>query len=256
MLTYLFFALAPSAIWLAFFLQKDAHPESKRAVARIFFWGMLAGFPAIFLEVGIFKLIQEGLAAGKGYFLFFESIGRPELAGLSAMALYMFLGVGLTEEFLKYLVVRDKILRDSEFDEPADAIIYMITAAMGFAALENMLFLWPGKTEYLFIGSLLSDSSARFLGATFLHALASGAVGYFLALAVSDPAKSGRRLAAGLLLAAGLHGLYNFSIIAVEGSRQEKLAIPALVLAVLAAFLFFAFKKVKKMDSVCRTGRP
>ncbi len=43
---YIFFGLAPSFIWLLFFLRKDAHPESNPMILKIFFYGMLAAFPS------------------------------------------------------------------------------------------------------------------------------------------------------------------------------------------------------------------
>ena len=98
---YIFFGLAPSAIWLLFYLRKDAHPESNRMVLKIFLYGLLAALPAVFLEVGIF---QE-----------FEKL---PLSPALITILNIFIGVALVEEVLKYLVVRGKVLNSSEFDEP------------------------------------------------------------------------------------------------------------------------------------------
>lgn len=237
-LIYIFFALAPSVIWLLFFLGKDSHPESKRMILRIFFWGMLAGIPAILLEVGIFKII-----------------GQLNFSPLLILALYMFIGVALVEELLKYLVVKGEVLKNSEFDEPTDAIIYMITAAMGFAAIENLLFLWQVEKSLTFSTYFLNAlalSSFRFLGATFLHALTSGIIGYFLALSLFKTKRRFQLLTIGFLTAVSLHGLYNFSIISIEGGWFEKLIIPAIILIGSASFLFLGFRKVKKMASVCK----
>ncbi len=55
---YVFFGLAPSIIWLLFFLRKDHHPESNSMVLRIFFWGMLATIPAALIELGFADLVR------------------------------------------------------------------------------------------------------------------------------------------------------------------------------------------------------
>ena len=119
---YIIFGVLPSIIWLLFYLRKDVHPEPKLEVIKIFFYGMLIAIPAVFLEMGIFK-------------------GFDKIGGWMALSPFLitifntFIGVALIEEVLKYLVVREKVLKNPEFDEPIDAVLYMIIAALGFAAL-------------------------------------------------------------------------------------------------------------------------
>ena len=233
-LIYIPFGVLPSIIWLLFYLRKDAHPESNRMILKIFFWGMLIAVPAALLELGIFQEINK-----------LRGIGAPEFL---IFILYMFIGIALIEEALKYLIVKAKVLKHSEFDEPLDIMLYMIIAALGFAALENILVLLPLGSPFRFWeASLLS--SLRFVGATFLHALCSGLVGYFLALSFSEPKKRIKMTIIGLGIAVFLHGLYNFSIITIEGS--EKFVIPIIILVALACFVSYGFQKLKKMKSVC-----
>ena len=155
---YLLYLLGflPSIIWLLFYLRKDVHPESNQAILKVFFYGMLIAFAAIFLEIG-FKKISSNLL------------------------LYLFVGGALVEEYLKYLVVKLEVLRSSELDEPIDIMLYMIIAGLGFAALENILILVKYH-PFLELPKTLEISTLRFLTATFLHALCSGIVGYFLAI--------------------------------------------------------------------------
>ncbi|PIP17356.1 MAG: hypothetical protein COX44_00310, partial [Candidatus Portnoybacteria bacterium CG23_combo_of_CG06-09_8_20_14_all_37_13] len=113
---YIFLGVLPSVIWLLFYLRKDVHPEPNSQVIKIFFYGMLAAIPAVFLEKGIF-----------------ESTLNPPFSNLfSPFLIIIFntlIGVALIEEVLKYLVVKEKILKSAEFDEPTDALLYMIIAA-------------------------------------------------------------------------------------------------------------------------------
>jgi len=125
----------------------------------------------------------------------------------------------------------------------------MIIAALGFAAAENILIMFSLGPTFLF-GNVLIVSVLRFWGATFLHALASGTIGYFLALSFFETRKRGRLLACGITIAALLHGLYNFSIMEMQGSCT--FLIPIIILIGLAIFLTFALKRLKKMKSVCK----
>jgi len=229
---YIFFGILPSIIWLLFYLRRDAHPESNRMVLKIFFYGILAALPAILLEMGILGFLQE---------LKFS----PSLLTF----LNIFIGVALIEEFLKYLVVREKVLDHPEFDEPIDIMLYMIIAALGFAAAENILILFSLGPVFL-LGNVFTVSLLRFWGATFLHALCSGSLGYFWALAIFETKKGKNLLAIGLIQAVVLHGLYNFSIMELSG--KPSFLIPIAVLVYLAIFLYFSFKKLKKIKSVCK----
>lgn len=201
-------------------------------VIKIFLYGMLAASPAVFLEMGIFQTLKE---LNLSPFLF--TLGST------------FLGVALIEEALKYLVVKKKVLKSAEFDEPIDAMLYMIIAALGFAALENILILF-GLGPAFFLGKAISISAIRFLGATFLHALCSGLVGYFLALAIFETKNALKLISIGLGVAIFLHGLYNFAIMEIEGSL--KILIPLIILISLAIFLTSGFKRLQKLKSVCK----
>ncbi len=237
------FALLPSIIWLLFYLRKDTHPESNRMVIKIFLYGMLATLPVFFIEQGFNKILLS-LALPKIWF----------------SILSIFIGVALVEELFKYLVVRNKVLSDPEFDEPIDAMLYMIISALGFAAMENILIFF-GKTfekpYYPFLFSFF-----RFISATFLHALCSGLVGYYLARSFFVIKKSFKLIITGLGMATIFHGLYNFSLISPEllskalsniiGIESLRFLIPPIILLSLAIFVSLGLKRLKKLKSICK----
>ncbi len=205
---------------------------------------MLAAIPAVFLEKGVLEITSHPLL-----FRF--------LPPFFIIILNTFIGVALVEEVLKYLVVKGKVLGSTELDEPIDVILYMIIAALGFAALENILILISlgnqGLAEGRFLTSLETVFSIlvfRFLGATFLHALCSGTVGFFLAWSFFETKSRVRLLATGLGISTLLHGLYNFSIMEIEGTLR--LLIPIVILISLAFFISLGFRKLKKIKSVCK----
>jgi len=259
-LIYIVLGLAPSIIWLLFYLRKDTHPESNKMVLKIFFIGMLVTIPTALAEIGIFYT----LAGGKDIM---DDVWRQNFPFLSLI--YGFLGIALIEEFLKYLIVRQKVLNDPEFDEPVDVMLYMIIAALGFAALENIFYLLPSGENPEILLTTVFTSLFRFLGATFLHSLCSGIFGYFLALSFLNIKKSFRFVVLGLTTATVLHGLFNLSIMKIGDSLAKDpqtgnpvIANPQLfvfsllfliiLLSGLAFFVSLGFKKIKKLASVCK----
>jgi len=155
----------------------------------------------------------------------------------------------LIEEYLKYAVVKSRVLKDPAFDEPLDAMLYLIISALGFAAVENLLniFLAPNLTLKLAV----SQSIARFLSATFLHTLASGLLGYFLALSMLNIKKRKMYLLGGFLLAAVFHGLYNYFAWLIDFNNYFALLL-ALFLAALGALITWQFYRLKKTLSICK----
>ncbi|MCX6764248.1 MAG: PrsW family intramembrane metalloprotease [Candidatus Nealsonbacteria bacterium] len=229
------FGVLPSIVWLLFFLREDVHPESNRMILKVFGYGVLSAFLAALLEINF----QLGL----------NIISLPFF--LSSI-LQIFLGISLIEELMKYLVVKKAAISDPEFDEPLDAMLYMIIAGLGFAAIENILYLLPFGQPFRIMDTMVL-SLFRFLGATFLHALCSGTIGFFLALSFRSKKPKKRLILFGIFLATFLHGLYNFSIIKfIETLNNFLLLIPALILIGLAVFIFLAFQKLKKLSSACK----
>lgn len=232
---YIFFGLAPSIIWLLFYLRKDSHPESNRMILKIFIYGMLSALPAIFLELGFFEITKKLESA------FLVSI------------LNIFIGVALVEEYLKYLVVKEKVLVHSECDEPLDIMLYMVISGLGFAALENVLVLFS-LGQAVLLKETLAVSLFRFLGATFLHTLSSAFLGFFLVLSYGASQK--KRVVFflfGLGMATVLHGFYNFFIMRLGKQGEPVFFVPILILLGLAGFTTWGFRKLKTIKSVCKT---
>lgn len=239
--SYLFLGLAPSFIWLLIFLREDVHPESNRMILKIFGYGVLITVPAVLLEVGIQKISPQ-----------------LPLAYPIILLINTFIGVALIEEVLKFIVVQDRVMKDSEFDEPTDAMLYMIIAALGFVALENILVL----VQLEQLTQAMTLISVRFVGATFLHALCSGIVGFYLALSCLNPKRKRRLIATGLVIAIFFHGLFNLSITepglisnffgSIIKVEQVQLFFPILILGVLSILVWGGFKKLRKIKSICK----
>ncbi len=208
--------LVPAIFWLWFWLREDKKsPEPLLLIAITF----IAGMAVVPLALPLQKLAID-LYTGTN--LIFAWV--------------------VIEETLKYALAVAIILWNRAIDEPIDMIIYMITIALGFAALENTLFLLSPLTAGDYLNYTLTGSF-RFLGATLLHVLASGTVGVFLAFAFYKGRFTQIMFGMlGLCLAIVLHALFNFFIIGASG--ETILGVFLFVWIGIIA-LFLLFEKVK-----------
>ncbi|PIR82486.1 hypothetical protein COU20_02170 [Candidatus Kaiserbacteria bacterium CG10_big_fil_rev_8_21_14_0_10_59_10] len=192
----------PALAWLWFWRREDAaHPEPRRLIALAFIAGMIT--------VAAVIPIQKSLAA---------VFAAPAL---------LFAVWSAIEELAKYLAARFSVLWRREVNEPIDVVIYMITVALGFAALENALFLLSPLSGTTTLETMLTGN-LRFVGATLLHVLSSAVVGIAIAFAFYKP-KAMRALYAlvGVILASLLHAGFNFLIL--EQSEEYLLRTFAIV---------------------------
>lgn len=233
---YIIFGILPSLTWLSYYLRKDAHPEPKRMIIKIFLWGALITLPVFFVQIGLAYLLAKMNL-------------NPAINSL----IYWFLVIALSEEFFKYLVIKMKVINSPHLDEPLDIMLYMVIAALGFAALENILYLFSPVGQMSFnqlVDRTLVISFIRFIGATFLHTLCSAVVGYSLAISFCEAKKKRLTLASGIIMAMLLHGVYDFSIMTLDG--YAKMLIPVIIILTLAFLVFSGFEKLKKMKSTCK----
>lgn len=229
--TDVFFAfiggILPVLLWLWFWLKEDIHPEPRRVLILTFFAGMMMAVAALFLEQIANAVITTA----------FSSFSETHL-----LLVLLFAWAGI-EEVAKYAAASRVALRLPSFDEPVDALIYLITAALGFAALENVLFLLKiFGTQGMLVGFITGN--LRFLGATLLHTVTSAVVGASIAFSFFHKEKLHRNILGGLLLAVALHTLFNFFIIKSGGANLFKILIP-LWLAVI--ILILIFEKIRRL---------
>ena len=220
----LFFAIAggfiPSLLWLWFWLKEDNQkPEPKGLLAILFFIGMVL----VILVIPAQKFIQNNVTSSEWQIIGWASI----------------------EELIKYLGVVILLYKTNRIDEPIDWPIFLITVALGFAALENTLFLIkPLSLNQTTVGLLTGQ--LRFLGSTLLHAVSSGIVGVSLGLSF-HMGKYVKKiyLLVGLLLAITLHSTFNFFIIEDNGNNfLEVLGF----LWVVTIIIILLFEKLRRMS--------
>ncbi len=190
--------VCPALVWLFFWLMEDrCQPEPKKYIFYSFFAGMLVVIPTLYFE-----------CMAREYFI---------VINLPLLIVWAFI-----EETMKFAAAYVAALRFYVYDEPLDAVIYLVTAALGFSAFENILFLWTPISDGEILRSVVLGES-RFMGASLVHALSSVTLGIALALSFLKPAVT-RRLYAlcGLILAVVLHTFYNYFILTTSGTDAQK----------------------------------
>lgn len=217
--------ILPALLWLLFWLREDRkHPEPSQRLLLSFLMGMLVVPLVIPFETAVQKIFASQVALFIVWALI-EEVGKFSSAYLSA-------------------------LRTKDADEPLDPIIYLITTALGFAALENTLFLIGPLTQSGIIDSLITGN-LRFVGATLLHVLSSATIGIFIAFAFYK-GRSYRavQVLVGLFFAIALHASFNLLIISYEGTGT--LITFGLVWCALIVFILLVerIKKIKQSKLV------
>ncbi len=216
----LVFGLLPGFAWLAFYLGEETHAEPRRLIAFTFIAGMAFAFFTVAIENSF-----TGWAGG---------IGIPQFSLLSLI------GLGVIEETMKFAAAYFGARKSPAFNEPMDAMIYMIVAALGFATLENIGAIadLSGHGAPL-LAAAIETISLRFVGATLLHTLASAIVGYQWALGIVK-GKIGEYLVAGIGIAALLHASFNMLILTFGAGGYS-----VVFLMVVGFFVLADFEKLK-----------
>ncbi|OGI56966.1 hypothetical protein A3B85_00505 [Candidatus Nomurabacteria bacterium RIFCSPHIGHO2_02_FULL_37_13] len=212
--------IIPSLLWLWFWLKEDKkNPEPKGLLSIVFIVGMIA----VVFVLPIQKFIQTHVGSNEWQLALWAS----------------------SEEIIKYLAVAIVLYKTNHAEEPIDWPIYMITAALGFAALENALFLIKPLSLGATMVSLLTGQ-LRFLGSTLLHAVSSGIVGIAMGISLHmNGFKKKWHLLIGLISAVALHSIFNFFIMKNNGSDFLKVFA---FLWVVTIIIMLLFEKIRRMN--------
>lgn len=201
-------AVAPGLALLSYFyLRNQMATEPRKTLLQSFFFGTIITFPIMFIQY----VVKEE-----------EAIANPFFANVLFSS-------GL-EEFFKWLVILTLIFKHVEFDDPYDGILYGASVSLGFATVENVLYLLTFGIDTALMRAILPVSS---------HALFGVVMGYYYGkskFAKND--KQTEYLVLSVFAPLFLHIIYN-SILTFEGYWVY----------LIAPFMFFlwwfALRKVK-----------
>lgn len=183
-------AISPAMAVGLFIYWRDEHEkEPVRLLLLAFLLGAFSILPALVLS---FLMSRTGL-----------NLQSPHLA---FAALSWILAVGLPEEFSKFFLVRLFLYPRRAFNEPYDGIVYCAMCGLGFATVENVMYVLEGGFPVALGRAFFSIPG---------HASWSVLVGYFLGRQKFEGIRGFAGW--GLLLAALLHGLFNFFLSQPDG---------------------------------------
>jgi RsiW-degrading membrane proteinase PrsW (M82 family) len=182
---------------------------------------------------------------------------RPFAAvGLAGSAAFFFIVVGPVEETVKMLAVRLYAYTDDRFDAVVDGTVYGAAAGLGFAFIENALYITrQADVSQLGFGLELIGAGGGITAVRALagpgHVIYSAFAGYYLGLAKFNPENRGPIVVKGLLIAAFVHGLYNSTVGLGSGFIGAVTGLPG-ILAFFAYVIvydgFFGMLLVRKIN--------
>lgn len=222
-------ALVPSALLVWYFHARDVYPEPPRVLWTTF-------------SLGVFSVIPV-LAIGYPLQAAASSLDNPLLRSLLS-ALFV---AALPEEFVKLAILVGYNMRQKAFDEPMDGIVYGVVASLGFATLENMLFVFEGG---------LSVAASRAFTAVPLHAFVGAIMGFYVGRAFFATAGKSRIILKGYGIAVLLHTLYDFPLMAMAEVEKGSTAV-LLVLVTLLVLLvcwWWTVRLVRRLHKVQRAA--
>jgi RsiW-degrading membrane proteinase PrsW (M82 family) len=178
-------ALAPGAVIGLYIYLKDKYErEPIRLVVLSFFLGVTSTVVTLIISYPVNRFIPI------------------DEKSLSEQAIHAFLLVALIEEFSKFIFVRWVLYPNKHFNEPFDGIVYAVSVSLGFAGLENILYVMNSENG-------VATGIMRMFTAVPAHATFAVLMGYFLGRAKCEPGNS--YLAwYGLVAAALFHGAYDY----------------------------------------------
>lgn len=178
MLTVFTVGLAPVVALMSFFYLKDQFLEPIPLIIRSFLLGTLLVFPVMFIQ---HAFIAEGFILNDLFESFFQ--------------------IALLEEFLKWFIFMFTMYHHDEFDDHYDGIVYAVAISLGFASVENILYLLTNGIEYAFSRAVFPVSS---------HALFGVIMGYYFGKAKIRDSRTNYNLFLAFFIPFLLHGLYNY----------------------------------------------
>ncbi len=226
--------ILPSLVWLWFWLKQDSKsPEPTGLIALSFFVGMAI----VYFVLPLQKLVLSNIVSIVDMVNAVAS--KISLTAPSEEVIRTTLWAFI-EEFAKYATVFFIAFKSRFFDEPMDAVIYIITAALGFSAMENTLYIFKDlATSGAF--EVFGNGNMRFLGATIVHIVSSAFIGLAIAFSFYAP-KYIKFISVilGISTATLLHAYFNLSIMVSDGTVKTLLVFSQFWGAIIVIIILLA----------------
>lgn len=207
-------AIVPSLLIAGFIYWQDKYEREKALPMLVcFVLGAVITMPALFLEAKA------------------DSIGWSESENFWMTFFVAFIVVAFNEELFKFIALYLFPFQQKFFNEPFDGIVYAVMIGMGFAMVENILYVHRFG---------IADTWGRAFTAVPSHGVYAIIMGYYAGLAKFNAAQRGSLLLKGLLFATLLHGAYDLFLL-----QQELEWLMLLSIVILYSSMFLAWKMIR-----------
>ena len=209
----LLLAIVPPLLLIYLIYKLDKYEKEPFKVCFIvFILGCATCFPIVIVEFIAMVLIELRIPEGS-FFSYTLFAGTTNIKILVTMIF----GVALIEEYFKYLVLTKYAYKQDSFNEPMDGIVYGVIASLGFALVENIVYVFL----YADPGQEMSVGILRMFTAIPAHALMGVIMGYYVGKAKFDNVNSKKLMSKGLLGAIILHSSISFRVSRIQSVKRE-----------------------------------
>lgn len=222
-LALLFIAILPVYLIGLYIYKKDKDKESKKLLIKLFIFGIISCIPAVILELII------------GSFF-----GNQTNMNMVIMFFYVLISIAFIEEICKWFFIYNITYNSHEFDHIYDAIVYCVFLSLGFAAFENIFYIFDGGFKIAFL---------RAVSAIPGHACYAVAMGNYLGLAKmyffeNNKQSEKRNLVLSIIIPTILHGLYDYCLF------TGNFIFLIIFLITLICIYCYGYRTVKKLSNV------
>lgn len=219
----LFVSVIPVILLGKYFIDKDRNKEPRELLTKLFFGGVASVIFAL-----IITLLLE--------FIFPFLANDAENLNMFELFIYVFFGIALVEEVSKWIFVYKISFNHQEFDEIYDMVLYAVFVSLGFACIENILYVFNGGITVGLVRGILAVPG---------HCVDAVFMGHYLGKAktceiANNAIGKKKNIMLSILIPTIMHGIYDFCLFA-----GTWVTISIFVLFVIISYIL-AIKKIKE----------
>ena len=224
-----FVAIIPVYYICKYIYDKDHQKESDTILTKLFIGGIISAIMTIIVS----RLLGQISPIFSSQTKSFNS---------TELLIHIMIGVALVEETCKWIMVYLVAFKSEEFDESYDGIVYSVFVSLGFAALENIMYVLFSSQNFL------KTASLRALTAIPMHACFAIIMGIYLSKAKTEKKNNNNKgyilnIILSILVPTLIHGLYDYTV-----SSMTSVTFIVLILAIIMLYTY-SIKTVNKLST-------
>jgi RsiW-degrading membrane proteinase PrsW (M82 family) len=225
-------AILPVYLIACYIYKKDPHKESRTMIKKLILSGMGSALLALAISILLSNYVPLIFDANKSSNMF-------------ELAIQIFFGIALLEEFCKWIFLYSIGYKSKDFDEVYDGIVFAVFVSLGFAAFENLLYIFGSDTP-------LTTAIVRMLLSVPSHAINGVFMGYYLGVAKyyglnKNKKARNRNIALSILVPALLHFAYDYLVYGIQTDYT------ILFLLLFLGFIYLLYKNgLKTIDKISK----